>query len=132
MESAGKIAIAVAVIGAIATIGSSIITKCTSDTTDTTGTSTSISCPDIPPVTGGQTVTGGHPVTRDHRDTGGQPAARKQYVWVPGYVDWVAGRFKEISGHWEYPRADGKSAIRIPGYWDTSQHRCVWIPSRRE
>jgi hypothetical protein len=114
VETAGKIAIAVAVIGAIATIGSAIISKVTTATTDTTGTSTSISCPDIPPV------------------TGGQPAARKGYVWVPAYVDWAAGQFKEISGHWEHPRANGKSAIRIPGYWDTSQQRCVWIPSRRE
>jgi hypothetical protein len=118
METNGKVVIVVAIIGAIATIAAAIIAQIRhppgSSDPDTSGP-TSISqmtCPPIPPVTGGDGPT------------------RDGYVWVHGYVDWVNNDWKQTSGHWERRRADGRTQARIPGYWDTSEQRCVWILSR--
>lgn len=73
-------------------------------------------CPAIPPVGGGPS-----------------PTSNPGYVWATAYVDWVNGGWQEVPGHWERPRdaRDHRSIVRIPGYWDTTQRSCVWIPSRR-
>jgi hypothetical protein len=112
METTGKVVIAAAVIGAIATIASALISKGPSTNGHPPPPPPPTTCPSIPPV------------------SAQSPPPKDGYVWVPAYVDWVHNEFKVTAGHWERRRADGTSPVRIPGYWDTSQQRCVWIPSR--
>ena len=102
----GKAIVIAALIAAVATIGSALISKSGDPPTPTPVTS--ITCPQIPPVES-LSVT-----------------PREGFLFIQEEWNWENGKFELMPGHWERERVEDYGEY-IPGHWDTSQGQCVWI-----
>lgn len=110
MDLAGKTAIVVAIITVVGGMAVALINIAPQILSRTPVPSSVVAaCPPIPP------------------SEENSPEPREGYMWFPADFRLTSsGELERQAGHWERARAE--KHIYVPGHWDPSKERCVWIP----